>query len=1437
MTHRTESRKKPPAWLSVLILTGLGILASPQQVLTRTTEVARALNPVLSSYEVLRFEPGEIERQIRTDGKLRFRFDGTEFHFDVKPHNMRSSGYRAMETGPAGVRRTLPAEPVHTFKGVLAGREDTRGRFNLTDRGVEGVVFAPEGWVYLEPLPNYLPSAQAGELVVYRHANVKLGEDFQCGASLPERLRRGVVRVEARTQSGNSDSPTKYVVEVATEADYEYVQAFGGSVEANREIEGILNVVDGVYQAELLLQLRIDFQNAWTAKGESYPYTATTTGGLLDQFAGYWNTHYATQEDYDLAHMWTAMEGINGGVARGIGTVCSSRSESYALSEYQTGSGNVQLNYLIPAHEIGHLFGAGHPDDQTTCHNTIMPASAYWTDPQLTFCGVSREKIADHVADNNSCLATQTITLKPPSSLTATVASSSSINLAWEDNSTDESGFIVQRRRDGSGEWIQIASTAADTTTFSNERLFSKSTYIYRVQAFNDSESSAYSNDAEATTPAGTAVVPEWTIDTIAGNGSSGHSGDGGPATGASLDNPVGVAVDSSGNLYISDRINHCIRKVDTSGTITTFAGTPGTSGCCEDGGPANRARMTWPEGVAVDGSGNLYISDSSNGRLRRVNSQGIITTVAAGLGINTPEGIASDSSGNIYIAESSANRIRRVDTRGTITTVAGTGQGGFSGDGGLATSALLNRPEDVAVDSSGNVYIADSLNYRIRRVDTSGIITTFAGIGFAYESDGSGPATEAVLPLPSGVAVDGSGNIYIADPSSQRIKQVDTSGTLVIIAGSGGSGSSGDGGPALEAQLNHPEGVAVDTAGRVYVAERLGHRIRVLSTGSSPSPPPPKPPPPKPPPPKPPPPTPPPTSGGGFGPPAPPPPSAPRELTAVGGDGEVVLSWDAPPSDGGAPITDYQYRIDESGDWISIGSTDTTHTVSGLRNGATYVFEVRAVNRIGPSRAAGPVEVTLELLTLDFTHFANGETWITDLVFVNLKDRPARPALYFSDTEGNPIAAESVVDITGDLEVAEDGGLTVRTEMEPLEVLTISTHGQGDLVTGSVRVASGNPLGGLLRWSVPGSGVAAVGASPSARNVTFPVRRQQGGIRTAAALHNPGEAPLEVSCRLMSGGAVLEEVVIPLAASGQTSWSLDAAFTTTDTSDFAGTVRCSAPGMFTAIAVEMDAVNGIFTTLPIMPVSRSLEVETTALDFAHFANGASWITDLVFVNRETQASGPPLTPFHREIPPTRPVIYFYGPDGQPIAPESVVDLTGDLEVTGAGGLTVRTQMAPLEALTISTHGRGDLITGSVQVVSDGPLGGMLRFGHPDLGEAVAGDSTPVSTAIFPVRRQEGGLNTGVAIHNLEPSPGLVRCDLMRDGVLRDSSMIPLEANGQTSWSLEEAFPTADTSDFLGTVRCVAVGEGVFTALALEIDPTTGTFTTLPLVPVEESLP
>ena len=565
--------------------------------------------------------------------------------------------------------------------------------------------------------------------------------------------------------------------------------------------------------------------------------------------------------------------------------------------------------------------------------------------------------------------------------------------------------------------------------------------------------------------------------------------------------------------------------------------------------------------------------------------------------------------------------------------------------------------------------------------------------------------------------------------------------------------------------------------------------------------------------------------------------PDAPMNLLTDATDGAVTLTWEAPENDGGSAITDYEYRIDRRNPWISIGSTDTAHTLTGLVNGTAYVFEVRAVNRIGRGRASNRAEATpMAPLALDFAHFANGTGITSDFVLVNVSSHMTRPALYFYDQEGHLIDPESVVDVTGDLEVTEDGSLSVLREMEPLGQLTISTHGQGELVSGSVKVLSDGPIGGGVRYGVPQIGVAGVGASPPVRDVLFPARRQEGGIRTAAALHNLGEEAVGVNCRLMSGGVSLEEVEIPLEANGQTSWFIEEAFPTTDTSDFLGSVRCTVLGSrrFTAIAVEMDVARRIFNTLSVVPVERTGGGnKQTTLDFAHFVNG-TWITDLVFVNLSTEASRPAPTPFHMDILPSRPAIYFYDTEGNSIAAESVVDITGDLEITEDGALTVQTEMEPLGVLTISTHGRGELVTGSVRVVSEGPIGGMLRFEHPDFGVAGVGASPPLSDALFPVRRQEGGITTGVALHNLEPSPGLLRCDLMREGVLRDSASIPLEANGQTSWLIDQAFPAVDTSDFAGSVRCDAVGQGLFSAVALEMDSGNRIFATLPVVPVPE---
>ena len=351
-------------------------------------------------------------------------------------------------------------------------------------------------------------------------------------------------------------------------------------------------------------------------------------------------------------------------------------------------------------------------------------------------------------------------------------------------------------------------------------------------------------------------------VSRIAGMGEGGLNGDGGPAIEARLYFPQGLALDAAGNLYVVDAGNDRIRKIDSSGTITTIAGR-GESGFIGDGGPAVKARLSGPESVALDAAGNLYVADRGNGRIRKIDSSGTITTVAGtgetqalpvtvtfspgrsatrgssgdgGPAVKTrltPRDLASDAAGNLYVADADDHRIVKIEPTGTVTAIAGTGESGFSGDGGPAIMAQLAVPEGVALDASGNLYVADSFNSRIRKIDSRGTIRTIAGTGeSAFGGDG-GPAVEAWL-SPVGVALDAAGSLYFADALNNRVRKIDSTGRIRTIAGTGEDGFSGDGGPATKARFDSPEDVALDAAGNLYVADGDNGRIRKIdSTGT----------------------------------------------------------------------------------------------------------------------------------------------------------------------------------------------------------------------------------------------------------------------------------------------------------------------------------------------------------------------------------------------------------------------------------------------------------------------------------------------------------------------------------------------------------------------------------------------------------------------------
>jgi uncharacterized protein (TIGR03437 family) len=339
--------------------------------------------------------------------------------------------------------------------------------------------------------------------------------------------------------------------------------------------------------------------------------------------------------------------------------------------------------------------------------------------------------------------------------------------------------------------------------------------------------------------------APKFTISTVAGMGTSGFTGDGGQATAANLAFPAGLAFDSSGNMYIADAFNSRIRKVATDGTITTFAGT-GDFGNFGDTNVATKAGMNRPYGVAVDKAGNVYIADAYNGSIRKVAASGGTMGTLAGTGVegfsgdgsaatgatlDTPTALVLDSAGNLYIADTKNNRIRKVGTDGKITTVAGTGNASSSGDGGPAISAALDTPEGLALDSSGNLYVADTASHRVRKISRDGTINTVAGNGNGGQQGDGGPATQASLYYPKGLVVDPlSGNLYIADWLNSRVRVVTPDGNIYTAAGNGAYSYYGDGGPATSAALRFPWGLAVDSAGKVYVADDENSSIRMLT-------------------------------------------------------------------------------------------------------------------------------------------------------------------------------------------------------------------------------------------------------------------------------------------------------------------------------------------------------------------------------------------------------------------------------------------------------------------------------------------------------------------------------------------------------------------------------------------------------------------------------
>ncbi|MCM2357034.1 MAG: Ig-like domain repeat protein [Geobacteraceae bacterium] len=571
-------------------------------------------------------------------------------------------------------------------------------------------------------------------------------------------------------------------------------------------------------------------------------------------------------------------------------------------------------------------------------------------------------------------------------------------------------------------------------------------------------------------------------ISTVAGNSTKGFSGDNGTAASASLNNPYGVTIDSNGNLYFGDLNTSRIRKVDSgTGIITTVAGN-GTQGYSGDNGAATAASFDWPRDVTVDSSGNLYIADYINNRIRKVDSgTGIITTVAgngteAYAGDNGPAtsasfdnlrgGVTVDSTGNFYIADYNNNRIRKV-TRGTgiITTVAGNGTGAYAGDNGPATSASLYSPSRVAIDSSGNLFIADTTNHRIRKVAIgTGIITTVAGSssigGFGGDN---GPATSARLYWPSGVTFDSNGNLYIADYGNHRIRKV-ASGTGIIttVAGNGSAGFSGDGGAAIAASLHRPSEVIVDSSDNLYFAEYYNQRIRKVVNGTG-------------------------------------------IITTVAGNGTQGFSGDNVAATSASLNNPWGVAIDSSGNLYIADKWN--HRIRKVDRGTGIITTVAGNGSYGFSGDNGPATSANVYDPTGVTLDSSGNLYITEwgtgrIRKVYLYRIPTVAALV-SSAAGNSSVIGDTVTFTATVTSTEviptnttvtfkDGAATIGSGA--LDATGTATFTTSSLSLGSHNITASYPDNGILSGSTSPILVQTVIASPTSSNLSMTLLGAGGG-------------------------------------------------------------------------------------------------------------------------------------------------------------------------------------------------------------------------------------------------------------------------------------------------------------------------------------------------------
>ena len=452
----------------------------------------RSLNESLTNYQFQSLDINHFLQQANSREAIKLQLQDRTFEIALEARDLRAPSYTAVESLANGGSRIVERTPVRTYRGTLGPNTEGQARFSFSGGTMDALILTPEEWYFVEPLKRYLPQAQSSDVVVYKRSDIRSDALGDCGLVSAEKLVAGIGSLPPISTIVINGVPTTLAVELATEADFEYVTALGGSSNANNEILNVMNQVEGLYQTQLGLTFSVVFQHTWDT--DTDPYSSTDPSTMLQEFTSYWNANFKSVYR-DMSHMWTGrnMDGSVVGIA--WKSVTCSKNNSYGVSQRLTGTPG---KYILTAHEMGHNFGADHVSasnaGQSDCGNTIMNASI---GTGFTFCQYSKDQINTHVSSHSSCL---TSGMTAPTGLTATAVSSSQISLAWQDSNSGIAGFKIYRKTGASGSYAQITEVPSSDRNYTDAGLSPSTTYFYRISATTGSSDSPYSNESSATT-------------------------------------------------------------------------------------------------------------------------------------------------------------------------------------------------------------------------------------------------------------------------------------------------------------------------------------------------------------------------------------------------------------------------------------------------------------------------------------------------------------------------------------------------------------------------------------------------------------------------------------------------------------------------------------------------------------------------------------------------------------------------------------------------------------------------------------------------------------------------------------------------------------------------------------------------------------------------